>query len=89
MLLMKLNFTRVVYLIGIVCLIGCTSPLKSNNRLTRLEAVEKVSSQDDLFFIAMNVGFETPSKKESALTQRTSVHLNMFINLNAEFISKF
>ena len=61
----KTNHICLVCLIGIVCLAGCTSPLKSADRSTRLEAVEKVSSQDDLFFIAMNVGLDVGSRHGS------------------------
>ena len=55
---MKPNFIHMIDLFRIVCFADCSSPLKSSNRLTRLEISEKVSSQDDLLFIAMNSGLD-------------------------------
>ena len=45
-----------VMLVGTACLLGCVSPLRSDDPATRLNAVEKITSQDDLFLIAMNLG---------------------------------
>lgn len=49
----------------LACLTGCVSPLKSDDPAIRLQAVERIASQDDLFFIALNVGFDVGSRRGS------------------------
>lgn len=56
MLVRNFGLTRLACLIGIAYVTGCVSPLKSDDPITRINAVEKISSQDALFMVAMNVG---------------------------------
>lgn len=51
-----INMQKIAFLYVAMVLVGCTSPLKSDDPLTRLGAVERVSSEDELFLIAMNLG---------------------------------
>ena len=51
--------------IGIVCVVGCVSPLKSDDPATRLNAVANVASEDDLFLIAMNLGLRIGGRSGS------------------------
>lgn len=48
-----------------VCIAGCTSPLKSDDPTIRLNAVAKVISEDDLFLIAMNLGLRVSGRSGS------------------------
>jgi len=41
---------------ALMTLIGCVSPLHSSDPATRLQTVEKIVNEDELFFIAMDVG---------------------------------
>lgn len=59
----RLGFT--IGLATLACLVGCVSPLKSDDPAIRLQAVAQIASQDDLFFIAMNVGFDVGSRRGS------------------------
>lgn len=49
---------RIVMAMGLIVLglIGCVSPLRSPDPETRKQAVEKISDDKELFFIAMNIG---------------------------------
>lgn len=42
-------------LIGALAIVGCVSPLKSTDPAVRKQAMEAVSDQQELFFIAMNI----------------------------------
>ena len=59
------GLTGAIGLAALACLIGCVSPLKSDDPAVRLQAVERIASQDDLFFIAMNVGFDVGMRRGS------------------------
>ena len=56
---------KIVFLCVAMVLVGCTSPLKSDDPLTRLSAVERVSSEDELFLIAMNLGLRVGGRSGS------------------------
>lgn len=47
---------RILFLCVVMVLVGCTSPLKSDNPARRMEAVAELSDEKELFFIAMNIG---------------------------------
>lgn len=49
----------------VVFIAGCTSPLKSDDPATRLNAVAKVVAEDDLFLIAMNLGLRVSGRSGS------------------------
>ena len=62
---MRSKLTCAIGMSALTCLVGCVSPLKSDDPAVRLLAVERIASQDDLFFIAMNVGFDVGSRRGS------------------------
>ena len=54
-----MNINRVlltVTLAGAIGILGCTSPLKSEDPATRARAVAELSTDKELFFVAMNIG---------------------------------
>ena len=60
-----INMQKIAFLYVAMVLVGCTSPLKSDDPLTRLGAVERVSSEDELFLIAMNLGLRVGGRSGS------------------------
>ena len=53
---MNLKQVGMAVMLGGTALVGCVSPIHSQDPATRKEAMEKVTDQQELFFIAMNVG---------------------------------
>lgn len=54
-----MNINRVlltVTLASVIGILGCTSPLKSEDPATRARAVAELSTDKELFFVAMNIG---------------------------------
>lgn len=43
-----------IAMLGVALLSGCIATLRSNDAAMRMEAIERVTDQDDLFFIAIN-----------------------------------
>lgn len=54
-----------VTLAGVMGILGCTSPLKSEDPATRARAVAELSTDKELFFVAMNIGVYIGQKNGS------------------------
>lgn len=51
----KMNIKKItIAMLGAALLSGCIATLRSNDAAMRMEAIERVTDQDDLFFIAIN-----------------------------------
>ena len=53
---MNLKQVGMAVMLGGTALVGCVSPIHSQDPATRMRAMEKITDQQELFFLAMNVG---------------------------------